>query len=104
MAAASMSSSVLAGWEPAQRHPDPAVEVLYEVPPSPHLRRVLGDRRPLARGAGLVWRYADAAVQRRPEQPDHEVGRGHRAVQRLSQTLELHQWKHPRPAGPTPHL
>ena len=28
MAAASTSSSVLAGWEPAQRHPDPAVEVL----------------------------------------------------------------------------
>ena len=28
MAAASMSSRVFAGWEPAQRYPDPAVEIL----------------------------------------------------------------------------
>src|SRR5215210_7489147 len=28
MAAASMSSRVFAGWEPAQRYPDPAVQVL----------------------------------------------------------------------------
>jgi gluconolactonase len=28
MAAASVSSSAFAGWEPAQRYPDPAVEIL----------------------------------------------------------------------------
>ena len=28
MAAASISSSAFAGWEPAQRYPDPAVEIL----------------------------------------------------------------------------
>src|SRR3954454_17982450 len=28
MAAASVSSRVFAGWEPAQRYPDPAVEIL----------------------------------------------------------------------------
>ena len=90
------------------RYPDPNIKVLDPrfqkyVLGNAAIERIAGGM-PLHRRAVLVRRRPLPAVQRHPERPDHEMGRGDRRGQRLPQTVELRQRQHPRPAGPAHHL
>ena len=69
-------------WQESQRYPDPRIEILdpslRAVPHQLAQGRAAGHRHALGRGPGLVRRRPLPAVERHPEQPHHEVGRGDR--------------------------
>ena len=71
-------------WHPAERYPDPAIEIIdprfakYRL--LQRRGRAAGDRLALGRGAGLVRRRPLPAVERHPQQPHHALGRGDGAV------------------------
>ena len=94
----------LAQWQPSQRYPDPAVQILD--PSFAKYRLGLAKVERLATGMrwceGPVW-FGDGRYllwsdipNNRIMQWDEETGRG----QRVPQALELRQRQHARPAGP----
>ena len=73
-------------WEPSERYPDPAIQILDPASRntgSRSLGRTARHRLPLVRRAGVVRRRPLPAVERHPEQPHPEMGGGDRRGQRL---------------------
>ena len=103
-----MSEPTGAGWRPAQRYPDPAVEILdpsfakYRLPLS-HVERLgTGFRW----GEGPIW-LGDARLLLFSDVPNDRIMRWDEATGEISifrQPSQLRQRQHARPAGPAPHL
>ena len=80
MAASQVPTAVFARWEPSERYPDPAVEMLD--PSFASYRLALARVERLATGfrwvrrPGLVRRWSLPFMERYPEQPHHEMGGG----------------------------
>ena len=95
-------------FTPNQRYPDPAVQSprpeLHQVPDLQQHVGTARDGHALGRRSGVLPRGRLSAVQRYPEQPDHEIQREGRQLHRLSPALQLRQRQHARPPGPSRHL
>ena len=107
-AAVALTRTAFAAWEPSERYPDPAVQMLD--PSFNKYRLALASVERLRHGMrwseGPVY-FGDGAlpaVERHPQQPHHALGRGDRPRQRLPQAVEQRQRQHPRPPGPARHL
>ena len=81
-AAMTFTRTALGGWEPSERYPDPAIQILdpalREISHRAGQRRAARHRHALVRGAGLFRRRALPALERHPQQPHHALGRGDR--------------------------
>src|SRR6202000_1152524 len=91
----SEATSNSAGWRPATYYPDPAIQAL-----DPRFEKYwlklsavepLGPRRPRGRRSGVVRRRPLSALQRHSQSAYHQVGRGNRRGQHLSQAVQLRQ-------------
>ena len=91
MAASQVPTAVFARWEPSERYPDPAVEILD--PSFAPYRLALARVERLATGfrwsEGPVWfgGWSLPFMERYPEQPHHEMGGGNWARECLPKTV-----------------
>ena len=103
-----VTGTAFGGWEPSERYPDPAVELLD--PSFGKYRLGLAEVERLATGMrwceGPVW-FGDGRYLLWSDIPnnrimrwDEETGRG----QRVPQAVEQRQRQHARPPGPARHL
>src|SRR5215204_735575 len=100
MAASQVPTAVFARWEPSERYPDPAVEILD--PSFAPYRLALARVERLATGfrwsEGPVW-FGDGRYllwSDIPNKSHHEMGGGNWARQCLPKTVQQRERKYPR--------